>query len=329
MSTFVIFQGVPSEEETLEAATRTLNLSDEAAPDAIVTSTENEPMDSHSYNTPGTVYLDLPISLNDSLNLSGGSITNVANVSTSSDVSEPDLSSLVSMPANDKKKKVTLADYRKRLQSRSGKPSSISNDKCEGNEATSPASHPVFEPISPVDPDKQSRDPPQNSIIEEFTRPSLSETVSDESMQPSKIRKLEFSSSVHDEAGGTKESVPSPRPVSQPDNGNPLYHTVLNGTSANHTPPQTHVLPEDTFSKIKEILSQSNPGLVPSNNLNVSQSILKTNLQMYDPNASSVKQYQYPSQYSDEMYNRENKRLKPSIGHSDYPSKYFKENEKR
>ena len=328
-----LFQGVTSDEETLEAATRTLNISDEGALDTSLVSTDYDRMDTseivpqNTSVTPNAA--DTPSNINDSL------ITplSTCNVSTSSEVSESDLGSLVTTPSmsNEKKKRVSLADYRKRLQSRSGKPPSTSNDKCEAG-GTSPALHPVFEPISPGDPEKQSGAASQNTLIEEFTRPSLSETVSetvsDESINPSKVRKLEFSSSVHDLKPGEVAGSQSPRLLNPPDNGNPLYHT-LNGTTSNHTPPHTHALPEDTFSKIKEILSKSNPGLVPSGNLNVSQSILKTNLQMYDPNASSVKQYQYPSQYSDEMYNRETKRLKPSVVHSEYSTKYYKENEKR
>lgn len=93
-------------------------------------------------------------------------------------------------PRMEKKKKVTLADYRKRLQSRTKAPSISSESSGAGD-----VCKPVFEPISP----EESADQKSHLMLE-FSRPSLSESLSEDPIvQPTKIRKVEgvLSNGVH------------------------------------------------------------------------------------------------------------------------------------
>ncbi|KAL5256668.1 hypothetical protein ACHWQZ_G011804 [Mnemiopsis leidyi] len=290
--------------ESLEAATRTLNLSDDTLTTSDVVTSTADQMDV-TFSEPSVH----PPAEMDSTALPHLSSSESCSASVS--VVSGDAGSATPNPGTiEKKKRVTLADYRKRLQSRSSKTPSTSNEADCKVEPVSPKPRPVFEPISPVPQEKAVS--PQSSLLEEFTRPSLSETISDESCHPNKIRKIDYSvSPTTDKVNNELQSCESTEKTS---NGGPH--------SFDHP---SHALSHDTFSKIKEILSQSNPGLMPSRNLNVSS--LKTNLTMYDPNGSPVKQYhQYPGQYSDEMYSRDTKRLKPSV---EYPAKYYKESDKR
>ena len=295
--------------EGLEAATRTLNLSDDTLPTTEAVTSTADQMDVTFPEPTGN-----PANEMDSTapSLSASSESCPASVSV---ISGEVGSATPNAGTIEKKKRVTLADYRKRLQSRSSKTPSVSNEADCKVEPVSPKPRPVFEPISPVPPEKVVS--PQSSLLEEFTRPSLSETLSDESCHPNKIRKIDYS--IPPTTDKVNSEVQNCDTAEQAANGGPH--------SFDHP---SHALSHDTFSKIKEILSQSNPGLMPSRNLNVSSPILKTNLTMYDPNGSPVKQYhQYPGQYSDEVYTRDTKRLKPSVGHSEYPTKYYKESDKR
>ncbi|XP_063695037.1 histone-lysine N-methyltransferase set-26-like isoform X3 [Bolinopsis microptera] len=287
--------------EGLEAATRTLNLSDDTLPSIDTTPTDQMDVTIPPPSMPSTIEFE-----------SSAHTSLVSSESCPANLSTIESNSVANTVTMEKKKRVSLADYRKRLQSRSSKtPSTPSETECK-IEPVSPKPRPVFEPISPVPPESAAS--PQSSLLEEFSRPSLSETLSDESSHPSKIRKIDYSSSPSDKVSSEVQSSDS---TEKPVNGAPHSYES-----------PSHALSHDTFSKIKEILSQSNPGLMPSRNLNVSS--LKTNLTMYDPNGSTVKQYhQFPGQYSEEMYSRDTKRLKPSVGHSEYPTKYYKESDKR
>ena len=294
--------------EGLEAATRTLNLSDETLPSVEMPSTSTIQMDVTVADPPAPFQTELDSTATPCTAPSEPCSTTVGVTTVESS------SGTNTVTIDNKKKRVTLADYRKRLQSRSSKTPSVPSEPESKIEPVSPKPRPVFEPISPGPPERAAS--PQSSLLEEFTRPSLSETLSDESCHPSKIRKIDYSSSPSDKISSEVQSSDS---TDKPING--ALH------SFNSASP---VLSHEAFSKIKEMISQNNPGLMRSRNLNVSSPILKTNLTMYDPNGSSVKQYhQFPGQYSDEMYSRDTKRLKPSVGHSEYPTKYYKESDKR
>ena len=281
---------MPTPEESLLAATRTLNLSEETLP----------PPDTSAEDS-----------------IEHGEETHATGCETS-------LPHIPNIAAHEKKKRVSLADYRKRLQSRSSKPQSNStSSEIDKSECISPKLRPVFEPISPGDPEKQS------TLLEEFTRPSLSESMSDEQLNPSKMRRIDHSLSDCNKASSRRDNPAvsysksvNPHVLSNVDTNKTVFS---NHNGGNHSPP----LSEDTFSKIKEILSQSNAGLVSSGTLNVSSSIFKSNHPIYDPNAASVKQFKFPNQFSDDPYSRDPKRLKSTLGHSQDFSKYSKESDKR
>lgn len=274
-----ISQGATHETEMIEAATRTLNISDDPKPTPTTPQAELPKMEDENRPAP----FALPPNLNSENTIL---VTPGYNSSLSSEPATP----LSAAPA-EKKKRVSLADYRKRQKIRSSKPPSISNES-DGRPDSSP--RPVFEPISPEN--------STQSLMAEFARPSLSESISDESLNPSKFRKIDYS----DQDGSSA--------VDQPVN------------DVNNSP--SHGLSHDAFSKIKEILSQSNPSLVPSKNLNVTSPIVKTNLSMYDPNGASSNQFQFSGQYTEDSYSRETKRLKSTLSPSEFSRKYFNDSDK-
>jgi len=165
--------------------------------------------------------------------------------------------------AGEKKKKVSLADYRKRLQSRTPKSESHSSDnvilessearpssdKENSSPAVPPPEHPVFEPISP----DVSHSVPGSSLIDEFTKPSLSESMSLDSIQPRKLRKVESES---EDPGQIQKLCYQIKEATAP-----LRHDVNPTYSNGSVENSPGAIDDATISKIKEILYNSNPSL--------------------------------------------------------------------
>ena len=194
----------------LSDATKTLQLEDPPAPEAL-----------HEYP-------DLHIEMPTSIDFSNTPTT-------------PSSTPITPLPG-EKKKKVSLADYRKRLQSRTPKSDSHSSESNVIMEEPRPSSdkensvpavapeQPMFEPISP--------ETSSSSLLEELAKPSLSETVS---LEPSrKVRRLEEELYYQ-----IKEATA------------PLRHD----TAPNGSGDSPGAIDDATISKIKEILYNSNPSL--------------------------------------------------------------------
>ena len=211
----------------------------------------------------------------------------------------------------EKKKKVSLADYKKRLQSRGSKTrESVASDisiESKSDKENSPRLKPVFEPISPEDADRYLQ---SSSLLEEFSKPSLSETLSTESLHPHKIRRLDgsknsevFAFSKSLSALSSPLSINSPQTTDTKVSDTPPYSICNGGHHTIGSSPPTSIT-DDTFTKIKEILTRNN---VPTAS-NIT-TVVKNNRSLYD-NSYSL--------HPENKYTQDPKRLKSSISNNDY-----------